>query len=193
MRSPSPLDAVEIFRKSIFRDIRVAVPARVESFDASNATVDVQPLLKEEYTDESGDSVVESLPVVQSVPVMFPGAGNFRMTFPIEQGNTGLLIFTDRAMGQWLAKGGEVDPIDKSRHSLKDAVYIPGLNTLSGAWDVDASVITIGSDDGSAQFAALANLVDARIAALVTGINTILPGTVLPQASVASTTVKIKG
>lgn len=195
-------------------DFRVMVPARVERYDVTLGQVDAAILLKDRYEDENGDVIVEPLAPVTNVPVAFPGGGGMRITFPIAVGDTGYLLFADRSLDVWLSTGGMVDPQDDRMHHASDAIFVPGLRPFHDPWNADASVVTLGSDAGAADFVALA----ARVATELNAIRTALishthpvatTGTAVAQTglasattpallvgsagSVASTTVKIKG
>ncbi len=130
------------------RGVYTAIPGRVESFNAARMTVDVQPLVKTSYENELGDRVPESLPVVPSVPLVFPGGGGFRIYLPIAQGDTVLLLFASCSLDRWLEHGGEVDPEDDRRNTLSDAVAIPGLLDAPTAILKTAPIrgMSIGSD-----------------------------------------------
>lgn len=152
----------EVIRRSIdarLLDLRVCLPAVVTSYDASKQMVSVQPLLKQVYEDEEGARQVESLPIVNGVPVVFPGGGGFRLTFPIVDGQTlvgasvppattGILVFTDRSLDRWLSgSGAEVDPEIDHDHHLADAVFIPGLHPFgSPLSSAPATKLTLGTD-----------------------------------------------
>ena len=154
--------------------IHVALPARVESYDSVKQVVSVQPLTKEVSQDESGSPLVESLPIVNNVPVVFPGAGGYQLRFPVTVGDEVLLIFTDRSIDQWKSQGGEVDPIDLRRHNLTDAIAIPGLHNLTQNKLQAIDVISDGTvklGSGAAQFVALANIVNSAFSSLVTTFN----------------------
>lgn len=107
--------------------LRVGLPARVESYDAAKHKASVQPLILEGYEGEDGERAVERLPVINDVPVIFPGSGGTRVKFPIAKGDTVFLTFASSSLDRWLVTGGEVDPADERRHDLSDAVAIPGL------------------------------------------------------------------
>jgi hypothetical protein len=131
------------------KNARVALPARVETYDATKQSVDVQPLVYEGYLDEAGKRQAERLPVVAGVPVVFPGAGGFRVTFPIAKGDTVLLVFASSSIDRWLALGGEVDPQDDRRHHLSDAIAIPGLRDFAHALgNAPSSTMSLGKDGG---------------------------------------------
>lgn len=102
---------------------RVSLPARVEKYDKDKQNVSVQPLIKRKFR-EGGE---QSMPVLQDVPLIFPRAGGAFLTMPVKQGDGVLLVFADRSLDKWLAKGGEVAPEDPRMHDVSDAVAIPGL------------------------------------------------------------------
>ncbi len=208
-RNPTMAEVIRTALDRRWTDLRVALPGRVESYDSAKQLVQVQPLIKEPVEGEDGTVTQERLPVVTNVPVIFPSGGGMRLTFPIQAGDTGLLVFSDRSLDLWLDQGGEVAPEDARRHHVADAVFFPGLHPNNDPWSgADTSVITIGSDSGTAQFVALANLVLDRLNELKSAINGWTPipsdgGAALKTAlttlfttwpaSVASATVKVKG
>lgn len=167
VRSPSLASVLNTFKAQILADTRVSIPARVERYDSAKQLVDVKPLLKESYRAENGEEIIESLPVITNVPVVFPGAGGFRLTFPVAVGDTVLLVFADRSIDSWLDQGGEASPLDERRHHLKDAIAIPGLHPNNAPWtDAGESVVTIGSDTGALDWVALATSTKNEITAL---------------------------
>lgn len=208
MRSPSLAAVLNTFKAQMFADMRVSLPARVERYDASTQTADVKPLLKDAFVEEDGTRAIESLPVVTNVPVVFPGAGGFRLTFPVRAGDTVLLVFADRSLDAWLAQGGEASPSDDRRHNLSDAVAIPGLHPNNAPWSgAEEGVVTLGSDAGAAEFVATADRVLARLNSIATifnahvhtgvqtgaGTSAVSPTPITGLTAPASDTVKIKG
>lgn len=149
-RSPTIVDA---FTRAIDRrltDLHVCMPARVERYDGVKGLVDVQPLLKIAAENEQGDRVAEQLPVIPNVPLIYPGSGNFRVTFPVAQGDTVLIVFSENSLDIWLTQGGLVDPLDDRRHALSDAVAIPGLRDFGHPLaEPPTDHLTIGHDSGA--------------------------------------------
>jgi hypothetical protein len=130
----------------------VAIPARVEKYTANPPKVDVKPLIKDTMVDDEGNQIAISVPIIQSVPVHFPGGGKFRITFPIAVGDEVLLIFSERSIDKWAVLGGEVDPKDPRRHALSDAIAIPGLRNFKNALeDVSTTSMKLGEDDSGLQ------------------------------------------
>lgn len=120
--------------------IRCAMPGIILEFDPALQTAAVQPALKMKVN--LGDEQKHlDLPVVQNVPVVLPfaqGAG-LLLTLPLGPGDECLLVFSDRALDNFLQNGG-AQPVQQGRsgaadspftapraHSLTDAICIPGL------------------------------------------------------------------
>ena len=72
---------------------------------------------------------IEPIAPIPDVPVIFPMVGNRGISFPLEEGDKGAVIFADRAIGRWLELGGVVHPDDTRIKHLADAMFIPGINT----------------------------------------------------------------
>lgn len=138
--------------KTVGMELRVSIPARVVKYDAAKQLIDAKPLIKSTFHDDEGKRVVEDMKVICNVPVIFPGSGGYRMTFPIKVGDVVDLLFSDHSLDIWLAKGGEVDPIDPRRHHISDAVAIPGLRDFAHPLgDVSTDSMKLGLDGGDAQ------------------------------------------
>jgi len=148
--APSSLQEVLAAHADAVRlSINTAIPARVTKYDASKQRVDAQPLVKLRRVAEDGAIVADVLPVVPAVPVLFPGAGRWRFTFPITSDTTGLLIFSQASLDKWLVRGGLVDPEDDRRFDLTDGVFIPGLHDFGHPLkSAPIDRLTIGDDEG---------------------------------------------
>lgn len=131
--------------------LELQLPVRVESYDSARQVVRVSPLLRE-LVDEEGDGqeVPHDLPVVDEVPVEWPGAGGARLTFPIAVGDTGLLVMCGRSLDEWKAAPNRVvTPADTRRHAFMDAVFRPGLKSPAAPWKgVRTDAVTLGYESG---------------------------------------------
>lgn len=142
-------DTLEAFWRARSAGLRVFLVGRIESFDPATQTAAVKPLLQELERAADGTESAVTMPVLQGVPVSFPGGGNAHLTFPVQQGEYCQLHFSDRSLDQWKAKGGEVDPIDRAMHALKDCVANVGIRPPSDPIpNFDASSVVLGFDGG---------------------------------------------
>jgi Phage protein Gp138 N-terminal domain len=127
----STLPLEEIIRRALIAHtlkLKVCLPCKVANI-RGNQEVDVQPLLQGRYS--SGDAF--DLPQILKVPVSMAQGQNYSIKLPIDVGDTGLCIFSDRSLDVWLAGGGGVvDPQDSRQHDISDAIFIPGLVPFSG-------------------------------------------------------------
>lgn len=107
--------------------IRVGMPGRVEKFDKATQTATIKPLLFEHDEAEDGTELNEPVGLISGVPVQFPCANGFILTFPVVKGDKVWLQFSDRSLENWYKRGADVDPVDLRRHALSDAVAILGV------------------------------------------------------------------
>lgn len=129
--------------------VYTAIPARVESYDAALQQISAQPLIQASYAGEDGVRRHERLPPVTNVPVLMPGGGSMRITFPVEIGDTVWLVFSMLSLDEWLSGGQESTPVSDRRHSLSDAVAITGLRPAPRALgDSPTDRISMGTDGG---------------------------------------------
>ena len=128
--------------------IHTAVPAQVVSFDADKRTISAQIVIKTLLVDNT----TIDIPVIEDVPVIFPGGGEFELTYEILPDSYVLLIFSQRAIDQWLASGGIVNPLRTRKFAYTDAIAIPGILPIPDAEStapVASSSIQLRSKDGS--------------------------------------------
>lgn len=132
--------------------IHTSCPAQVTAYRAvqgTNPVVDVQPQVKHPRLQDDGTIIMEQVPPLTDIPVEFPGAGGFRLTFPINPGDTGILEFQECPIDVWLQNGGVVDPQSLLRFEWAHAIFRPGLKPNNAAWTgVGARGANIGADGG---------------------------------------------
>ena len=129
-----------------------ACPGIVKSYDAATQTADVQPALQHttRALDDDEPDLVESLPILARVPVLWPRGGGQFLHFPLSVGDSVLLVFCQQDTNAWIRDGGEVDPGTSDRHGLSGAVAVPGLFPASDALSgPDQQFAQIGTDGGA--------------------------------------------
>lgn len=122
----SPVTLADAIRNSIlyhFNNVHTAFPAQIVSYDYTTQKASLQPTINKVWT--AGDPT--PMPVLNNVPVVFPASGGASITFPVNSGDTCLVVCCERSIDQWLIEGGLVNPIDPRKFDLTDAVAIVGL------------------------------------------------------------------
>lgn len=117
-------DTIKFAFDSLISNIHTALPGRIETYEALRKKVSVKPLIKKKFKD----GTVLSFPVINNVPVVFPGTRKSVIQYPLEKGDGCLIIFSERSLERYLSSvTEEVEPQDSRKFSISDAVCIPGL------------------------------------------------------------------
>lgn len=107
--------------------IWTAMPGIVQSVDLTKMTCVVQLAIQGRYEDPAGNLNWVDIGVLQDVPIVFPSAGGFTMTFPIAAGDEVLIVFASRCIDAWWQNGGyQNKPLEYRMHDLSDGFAIPG-------------------------------------------------------------------
>ncbi len=151
-RSPTLAEVVQLALESRLRSVHVALPGRIEKYDATQQKADVKPMVSDLSPTRDGEEVEESLPIIPNVPVVFPRGGGYFVTMPLAPGDFVLLVFNERSIDTWASgDGAEKNPDDFRTHNLTDAVAIPGFYPFSqsvGEASIDTNMV-MGKDSGS--------------------------------------------
>lgn len=103
-----------------------ATPGIVESYDPAAQTVSVQVALQMMVRGPDGKQTPQSVSVLPDVPVCFPRAGGFAVTFPVKPGDECLVVFGMRCIDSWWQGGGVQPPMDARMHDPSDGFAIFG-------------------------------------------------------------------
>jgi hypothetical protein len=115
------------------RKIHTGIPGAITSYTASSKSASVQPTVMKRIWN-NGVMKGVPLPVINSVPVQFPGTARAQISFDLKAGDTGMIMFSESALDAWLASGGgstQVDPQDDRRLDYNDAYFIPGVSPIA--------------------------------------------------------------
>ena len=110
-------------------EMNYCLPARIENVqNLKEGRVDVKPLYIPRYIDNT----YSELPVIKNVPIVFPSSNKSGNVFPVEQGDTVLLIFAQCNIDNF--KGGSVEPystvFDRS-FDINDAIALVGFSPFN--------------------------------------------------------------
>jgi len=150
-RLASPFDQFKMAIGQNNFKLRCALPGIIQSFNAEKMTATVLLAVTEANIVSQGDATTTSdVPLLSDVPVMFPRAGGFSITFPVTEGDECLLVFADQDIQSWWQNGGDNNvPIAIRRHSIEDPIAIVGLSSQHNLIrDVSTYSLQIRSDDG---------------------------------------------
>ena len=148
--NPTDEELHEQLMEDLLLGIHVAMPGRIQSYDAEHQVADIIVGLKHSYPnpDGSGEYLHENYPVLPAVPVLFPRGDDTFLSFPMKAGTCVQLLFNSSAIGIW-RRSTRVDDAsmdglqralqgvslvgDVGRHHLTHAVALLGLETYGRA------------------------------------------------------------
>lgn len=145
----------------------VSLPGVIVSYDAGSNRASAKP--SGNYQAQDGQSL--PYPIIYNAPVVFPSGsgGKAGVTFPIKSGDGCLIVFSDEALSGYLSGSGT--NTDPRKHSLNDAIVIPGLYANGATSEVEhpnETCMTCGGSivrlDGSHLIIELANGTNITIA-----------------------------
>lgn len=130
--------------------IWTALPGIVQKVNFTAMTCEVQPAIKATIVNDDGSQQLVSLPLLVDVPIVFPSAGGFTMTFPMAAGDEVLVVMASRCIDAWWQQGGVQPPMEARMHDLSDGFAIPGPRSqprVIGA--INSSKLQIRNDAGT--------------------------------------------
>lgn len=176
---------IQLALEARLSELHVSLPCKVVTYDAAKQTVDLAPLIKRKRKGLDGTSEVTELPSLQKVPVAFPRTAGGWITFPIQAGDVGFAIFSERSIADWMGKsaGSVVEHSDDTLHPFGGAWFHPGgypaASPISGGADASnvvihtASMLDLGERNLTpADLVAIGALVDARLLTVQTSFDT---------------------
>lgn len=139
MRDTTLETGLQIIFRDFLAGLNTCFPAIVQTFDGKNK-VSVQPAIMMRQTGGADTP----LPVISDVPVVFFGGGGFKQTFPVNPGDSVLVVCAQRAIDNWKTQGGVVPAGNLRRMSASDAIAIPGLESFLAPASVGTDFVISG-------------------------------------------------
>lgn len=147
-RIASEAEVLQQRGEDLISQVRVAMPAIVTKVDLSSQTVEVKLALQGKVSDEEGAVSFVQYPILPDVPIVWPRAGGFALTFPVKVGDECLVVFADRCIDAWWQSGGVQKPMDERMHDLSDAFAIFGATSQPKKLpDVKDNAVELRDDD----------------------------------------------
>lgn len=94
----------------------------IVSFNPASQTAEVQIKMLRPFNGE-----LKQYPVLLDCPCVVLGGGKGRVTFPIEKGDSCLVLFNDKDFDNWFASGQSMPPRSPRMHSFSDAIALVGI------------------------------------------------------------------
>lgn len=141
------------------------MPGIIQSFDADKMTVEVQVAIQGTRLFPDGHTENITISVCPDVPVVFPGAGGWTLTFPIQQGDECLVVFASRCIDAWWQSGGIQPQAESRMHDLSDGFALVGVRSQPRKLDpaVSTTKTELRNDAGDVKI----TLVNSEIDVLV--------------------------
>jgi len=130
MREPSLEEVLESNFSYMMAGVHTAIPGIVVAIrdNLTTSFVDVQPTVN--MISEEDDNIPR--PVILNIPLIFPVSKTGGITFDVSVGDTVLLVYSMRGLDTWKrGVGTPVAPTDFRKMDQRDAIAIPGLQTIS--------------------------------------------------------------
>lgn len=131
--------------------IWTAMPGIVQEVDLAKMTCVVQLAIQGRFEDQQGAVNWVNINVLHDVPIVFPSAGGFSITFPVAAGDEVLVVFASRCIDFWWQNGGHANkPAEFRMHDLSDGFAIPGPRSQPRVvGSISATEIQIRNDAGN--------------------------------------------
>ena len=139
-------EVIKAFIEGNNRVLRTTIPAKIISLDYDIQKATVESLIQRRDDDGS----VHDVAVMLGIPLQTMCANSGQLSFPIAEGDTGLLMVSDNSIDRLIYSDGTktVDPADQRTHSLSDAIFLPGLRMYSQAYGIDQTKVVLRHNAG---------------------------------------------
>lgn len=144
-------EALAVFRRSLLLSLRVAFPARVVAYNATDPpTADIVPTQRL-VVNVGGVLTETEPPKIFQCPVKDWRGGGFFASGPLAAGDEGIALVCDRELDGWLESGATAAPHHTRAHSMTDSVFLPGVSSQARRVAArSATDFVCGREDGSA-------------------------------------------
>ena len=142
---------LELQSKGTSRQINCHQVGEIVSFDPATQTAEVKVKMSFLLNGE-----IKEYPLLLDCPCIILAGGQGSVTFPIQAGDSCLVLFNDRDMDNWYSGGQTMPPRTDRLHDFSDAIALVGLrnkqNQISGYFaqgtEIKYADSTIKLEDG---------------------------------------------
>lgn len=148
---PTLKDLFDLHKKQIMLSFNCHAVAIVQGFDPITQTVEATIAYKKTVLVRQANGTyaqeLRDYPVLLNCPIIVLQGGVASLTFPIQEGDTCLILFSDRDIDNWLISG-QVSAVNSTRmHAFSDGIALVGLNSFNETfenYDADRVVLRNG-------------------------------------------------
>lgn len=155
-RLDDPEEGIRLALESAQAQIWTALPGIISGVDLAKQTVSVQPSVQGTTTNPDGSSNNVNMPVLVDVPIVWPKAGGFALTFPVVAGDEVLVVFSSRCIDSWWQSGGVGAPAEARMHDLSDGFAILAPSSQSKKYNNVSSANVQLRDEAGTTYVELA-------------------------------------
>jgi len=131
--TPTLAETIRAHIDAVLSDTHTTLPGKIVIYNPLTQTADVLPSLMRKY---EGNIVPTPLPILPNVPVIHPKTKLAHIHMPLSTGDDVWVLISERSLDRWKLTGILTDPADRRKHSLSDAVCIPGGSGLPFSFSV---------------------------------------------------------
>lgn len=99
-------DAVSSLIESRLLDLDVCLPVEIKKWNKSDLTASVKPDFDSHFF---GDETIEA-PTILDVPILYPMSSDSAIVYPLNVGDKGVIIVSQRNLDDWKENGSRVPP-----------------------------------------------------------------------------------
>ena len=123
-RIDDPEESLRLALENAQSRLWTAMPGLVVSVNLLAQTLSVQPAIQGTVTSADGESQSVNLPLLVDVPIVWPRAGGFALTFPVAINDEVLVVFASRCIDSWWQSGQIGAQAEVRMHDLSDGFAI---------------------------------------------------------------------
>lgn len=173
---PTSADLMRAATSSATAKMRTAEPGIIVDYAADTQRATVALGLAVRVRAPDGTESHEAPVTLHDVPIAWPRAGGFSLTFPLTAGDEVLCVFSGRSLDEWKLGASRVgvQASDPRRFAVQDAIAIPMVAAAAPlpSTAIDAAALVLAGalvklgDSTASDFVALASLVLDELNAL---------------------------
>ncbi len=123
-RVDDPEESLRLAMENAQSQMWTALPGLVVSVNLFAQTLSVQPAIQGTITSADGEAQSVNLPLLVDVPIVWPRAGGFALTFPVAINDEVLVVFASRCIDSWWQSGKIDTQAEVRMHDLSDGFAI---------------------------------------------------------------------